>query len=327
MDAALTPLLHALGKADDATLVRVASLRGFGLRDAADGAVVDNGTIRGSVLAGLVDAAILERTADGAGRGVLHTSVTDLVADEAGMLCGGSARLLLTPVDDLPRELSTLLTSAQPLAMAAYADGQGGDLIVTRRESHGSLGTDDDAATIEFARTQLEQGSTATIEHVLPEGTVVISTVVPTTRWLIVGAGPMAEAISAQGQLLGWETTANESVDVAIDFLATAGPADALAVLSHDASIDVPILNAALASSIGYIGGMGSRGTQTRRRTALSEQGHSDVDIQRIHGPIGLDLGSRTPAETSVAIVAEYLAHRSGRVPGRLTDGAGPING
>lgn len=327
MDAAVTPLLHALGNDTDSVLVRVASLHGFGLRDAADGAVVDNGTIEGSIVNGLADAAILAEVADGTGRRVLNATVTDLVADEAGMLCGGSAQLLLTPVKDLPMELGPLLRSAQPLALTAYANGHGGDLVVTTRDAYGSLGTNDTAATIELARAQLQQGSTATVEHVLPEGTVVISTLVPNTRCLIVGSGPMAEAISAQGQLLGWETTISESIEVALDFLATAGPADALAVLSHDASVDVPVLDAALASSVGYIGGMGSRGTQTRRRNALSEQGHDDTDIERIHGPIGLDLGSRTPAETSVAIVAEFLAHRSGRTPGRLTDGAGPING
>jgi len=327
MDAAVTPLLQALGNAGDSMLVRVASLRGFGLRDAGDGAVVDNGTISGSILGGLTDAAVLAETTSGTGRRCMRTTVTDSAADEAGMVCGGSAQLLLTPVDDLPNELAGLLQSATPLAIAAYVDGRGGDLVITKRETHGSLGTDGDAVTIEVARTQLEQGSTATIEHVSPKGSIVISTVIPSTRCLIVGSGPMAEAICSQGALLGWETTIDESIDAATDFLATAGPADALAVLSHDASVDVPILLAALESSIGYVGGMGSRGTQTRRRQALRDQGHSDVDIARIHGPIGLDLGARTPAETSVAIVAEVLANRSGRAPGRLTDGDGPING
>ncbi len=327
MDAAVTPLLEALEMAGDSTLVRVSSLRGFGLRDAADGAVVEEGVLAGTILGGLADATILEQVATGAGRRSLRTTVTDRAADQAGMLCGGSAELLLTPVADLPYGLDGLLRSAQPLAFVAYADGQGGDLIVTRRDVHGDLGTPDTEAAIELARGQLAEGSTSAIEHDLPAGTVVISTVVPNTRCLIVGSGPMADAISAQGTLLGWETIIDESVDLAIDFLATAGPADALAVLSHDASVDVPILHAALASSVGYIGGMGSRGTQTRRTNTLSERGNGEVDIRRIHGPIGLDLGSRTPAETSVAVVAEFLANRSGRVPGRLTDGAGPING
>lgn len=330
MDAAVTPLLDALGSTEsarNALLVRVVSLRGFGLRDAADGAIVAEGEVRGSILGGLADDTILREAASGQERRIVRSTITDRAADAAGMVCGGAATLLLSPVTDLPAELSDLLRSAQPLALATASDGSTGDLVVTRRDAFGTLDTEDREALVELAREQLATGATSTTEHELPGGSFVISTVVPTTRCLVVGAGPMAEAIRAQGELLGWEVMIDESVELATDFVATAGPADALAILSHDASVDVPILDAALRSSIGYIGGMGSRGTQTRRRTSLAERGHDAAALQRIHGPIGLDLGSRTPAETSVAIVAEFLANRSGRAPGRLSDGAGPING
>ncbi len=330
MDAAVTPLLDAFARSASGSLVRVVSLRGFGLRDAADGAVVADGCIHGSILGGLADTAILDEAAKGDGRRVFRTSVTDRAADAAGMLCGGSANLLLSPVAELPIELADLLRSAQPLAVITAVGGSSGDLVVTRKDTFGTLGPENEGdleQAVELARTQLDAGATAVAEHDLPLGTVVISTIVPKTRCLVVGAGPMAEAIRAQGALLGWDMTVDESVELAIDFVVGAGPADALAVLSHDASVDVPIIDAALRSSIGYIGGMGSRGTQARRRSSLAERGHDDAALARIHGPIGLDLGSRTPAETSVAIVAEILAHRSGRAPGRLTDGAGPING
>lgn len=326
MDAAVTPLLEALGSTVPSTLVRVTSLRGFGLRDASDGAVVTNGTLAGSILGGLADHAIAQAAAEGPARRTLRTTITDQRADEAGMVCGGSAQLLLTPVADLADGLAALLASAQPLALVAATDGSGTDAVITKREAIGDLGPDTEAIA-ELARTQLAAGATATTEHELPTGTFVISTVIPRTRCLIVGSGPMAEAIRSQGELMGWDVTIDESVELATDFLATAGPADALAILSHDASVDVPVLDAALTSAIGYIGGMGSRGTQTRRRKALEQAGHGETVIDRIHGPIGLDLGSRTPAETSVAIVAEFLANRSGRAPGRLTDAAGPING
>lgn len=325
MDAAVTPLLAALDAGQPATLVRVTSLRGFGLRDAGDGAVITDDELAGSILGGLADTTILEAAA-GSQRTSLRATITDRAADDAGMVCGGSAQLLLSPITDLPNGVADLLRSAQPLALVSASDGSGGDLVVTKRDQLGDLGPDTEALT-ELARTQLSAGATATTEHELPTGTFAISSIIPTTRCLIVGSGPMAEAIRAQGELLGWEVTIDESVTFASDFLAAAGPADALAILSHDASVDVPILDAALTSSIGYIGGMGSRGTQTRRRTALLEAGHTETALERVHGPIGLDLGGRTPAETSVAIVAEYLANRSGRAPGRLTDAAGPING
>ena len=326
MDAAVNPLLHALESSEPATLVRVTALRGFGLRDAGDGAVVSNGTLAGSVLGGLADATILAAVAEGPNRQTLRTTITDRAADDAGMLCGGAAQLLLSPTADLPTELAGLLRSAQPLALVSTSDSGGADAIVTKRDVFGDLGPDTETI-VELARAQIAAGATETSEHALPTGTFAVSTIIPSARCLIVGSGPMADAIAAQGELMGWEVTVDESVDLATDFLATAGPADALAILSHDATVDVPILDAALNSAIGYIGGMGSRGTQTRRRTSLLDAGHADTAIERIHGPIGLDLGSRTPAETSVAIVAEVLANRSGRAPGRLTDAAGPING
>ena len=326
MDAAVTPLLNALGSGAPATLVRVTSLQGFGLRDAGDGAVITEGTLAGSILGGLADLSIAQAAAEGSERRSLRATITDSAADDAGMLCGGSAQLLLTPVSDLPNGLGDLLTSAQPFALVSASDGTGTDALVTKRDVLGDLGADTEAIT-ELARTQIAAGVTATSEHELPTGTFAIATVIPTTRCLIVGSGPMADAIRSQGELMGWDVTIDESVAMATDFLATAGPADALAILSHDATIDVPILDAALASPIGYVGGMGSRGTQTRRRMSLLEAGHTEAALERIHGPIGLDLGSRTPAETSVAIVAEFLANRSGRAPGRLTDSAGSING
>lgn len=337
MDAAVSALLTAIDTGAPATLVRVTSLRGFGLRDAGDGAVVTNGTLEGSILGGLADhtilATIAEPGGDASSRQSLRATITDRAADDAGMVCGGSAQLLLSPVADLPIGLADMLRSAQPLALVSASDGSSGDLVITKREVLGDLGPAVDPAgpdgdeLIEFARAQIAAGATASVEHEVASGTFSVSTVIPTPRCIIVGPGPMAEAIAAQGGLLGWEVTIDESVPLATDFLAGAGPADAVIILSHDAAVDVPILDAALRSPVGYIGGMGSRGTQTRRRTSLTDAGHSPEALERIHGPIGLDLGSRTPAETSVAIVAEYLANRSGRAPGRLTDGAGPING
>lgn len=319
MDAAVGPLLEL--DPTNATLVRVTSLSGFGLRDGSDGAVVANGEVHGRILGGLCDQAILEAVAANSGRHHFTTRVTDEAADDAGMVCGGTAHLLATPVADLPEALTTWLSQAQPLAIVSPADGSGTDAVITRKEQSGSI----DEPIVEVARERLAVGSNATEVATVDGADVAISTIVPSTKAVIVGSGPMAEAIAAQGHLMGWECTISESVDDGLAFLADAGPADALIVLSHDRAVDVPLLDAALRSGIGYIGGMGSRGTQTARANRLAELGHES--IERIHGPIGLDLASRNPSETAVAIAAEFLANRSGRSPGRLTDSSGPING
>lgn len=324
MDAAVGPLLEF----DPATsvLVRVTALSGFGLRDGSDGAVVSDGTVHGRILGGLCDEAILAAVATNEGRHAFTARVSDEAADDAGMVCGGTAHLLATPMADLPGAITTWLGQAQPLALVCPADGSGNDLIVTRKETDGGLGdASSDEAAIDAAREQLAAGANATTVATIAGVDLAISTIVPSTEAVIVGSGPMADAIAAQGELMGWRCTISESVEDGLVFLDSAGPADALIVLSHDRAVDIPLLDAALRSPIGYIGGMGSRGTQTARANRLAELGHES--IERIHGPIGLDLASRNPSETAVAIAAEFLANRSGRVPGRLTDSAGPING
>ncbi len=335
MDAVVPDLIARLedsAAASQGHLVRVIALSGFGLRDDADGAVVNAEGIAGRVLGGLCNEAIATEAAnlDDAARAVIQARVTDADADAAGMVCGGTAHLLLSPVGDLPTELARLLREATPLALITPADGTGHELVITKKsvvtpdgEISDTAGVDE--ALLEVGRTALQGGRTTSQVEKVGDTEYLVSTIVPSTRVVIAGSGPMAEAIAAQGELMGWTVDINEDVDAGKAFLASAGPADGLVILSHDRAVDVPLLDAALNSAVGYIGGMGSRGTQTARRNALAELGHADQS--RINGPIGLDLGSRNPAETAVAIAAEFLANRTGRDPGRLTDSSGPING
>jgi len=111
---------------------------------------------------------------------------------------------------------------------------------------------------------------------------------------------------------------------------ASLGPRDAVCVLTHDTKFDVPAIIGALATSVGYIGAMGSRRTHEKRWQRLLEEGASESDLRaRLMSPIGLDVGARTPEETAVSIVAEIIAVRSGRAQHAMTslrDGSGPIH-
>ncbi|MEL7435958.1 MAG: XdhC family protein, partial [Chloroflexota bacterium] len=84
----------------------------------------------------------------------------------------------------------------------------------------------------------------------------------------------------------------------------------AVVVLSHDPKLDDPALISALNTDVGYIGALGSRRTQQARNQRLQQQGYSDEDIKRIHGPIGLEIGATTPEEISIAIVAQIIQHQ-----------------
>ena len=99
-----------------------------------------------------------------------------------------------------------------------------------------------------------------------------------------------------------------------------------IAVLTHDPQFDVPALKVALASKAGYIGAMGSRRTHENRLERLREAGVSDEELKRLHSPIGLDLGARTPEETAISIAAEIIQARWGGTARHLTDTDGPIH-
>jgi xanthine dehydrogenase accessory factor len=90
------------------------------------------------------------------------------------------------------------------------------------------------------------------------------------------------------------------------------GPADAVAVLTHDVKFDEPAIIAGLKRGCRYVGAVGSRRTQADRRARLQAAGVSDEELARLRGPIGLDLGGRAPAETALAIMAEVVAERHG---------------
>ena len=89
-------------------------------------------------------------------------------------------------------------------------------------------------------------------------------------------------------------------------------------MLTHDSKFDVPAIVGSLATRVGYLGAMGSRKTHARRIERLREAGVTDDELARIHAPIGLDIGARTPEETAVSICAEII----GPAPGRDGDGA-----
>ena len=96
--------------------------------------------------------------------------------------------------------------------------------------------------------------------------------------------------------------------------------ATAVVVLTHDDKFDVPALKAALESDAFYIGALGSRRNQERRRERLLEAGVDEDALERISGPCGLDIGAESQPETALSILAEALAVRMGRDGGKLKD-------
>jgi xanthine dehydrogenase accessory factor len=103
---------------------------------------------------------------------------------------------------------------------------------------------------------------------------------------------------------------------------------DAVCILTHDPKFDVPAVQGALGTKVGYIGVMGSRKTHEKRMQRLAEAGVDQPEqIDRLMSPIGLDIGARTPEETAISICAEIIARRTGRQTPSLRLATGPIHG
>jgi xanthine dehydrogenase accessory factor len=199
-----------------------------------------------------------------------------------------------------------------------------------------------DAALLRRAVDELERGRLVSVRPA-DDGLELVSR--PAPRLVVVGAVDTAEALCRGARALGWRTIvvdprarfataervpsadelAVEWPDVALERLGL-DDGTAVVVLAHEDRIDLPALATALAGEAFYVGVLGSRRTQARRREGLIELGVTEDALGRLHGPVGLDVGAQTPSETAVAILAEILAARSGRAGGPLRRGTGRIH-
>ncbi len=198
--------------------------------------------------------------------------------------------------------------------------------MVVDRDGHtwGDLGAGTDALVPE-ARAVLQAGMTATRRVEDEAGVVLIEAWVSSPRLVVVGAGDLVAAIETQGALLGWDCRATNTAEVG-ELLDWAGATAAFIVLSHNPHIDTPALITALGRGVPYVGALGSRATQSRRLERLAAAGVDPDEIDRIHRPIGLDLGGRRAPEVALSIAAEILACHRGRDARPLRYATGPIN-
>lgn len=140
---------------------------------------------------------------------------------------------------------------------------------------------------------------------------------------LLVGDGPVCDALAPMAQLLGWDARATVRADEALSLI---GEARAVVVTSHDVDVAGVVLQAAITADLTYIGAMGSRPGQAKRREWLTDHDVSDEAQGAIHGPAGLDIGANTPAEIALSILAELVNVLRGGSAAALRDRQGPIH-
>ena len=327
-------------------IARVVSMRGFGSRRAGEALVlVDGALAAGTLLGGTATASIVEAARasldDGTGAMLIEVSIGDPEAVAAGLACGGSAKVFVQDARKIPHTVWESVAARRPVAVVtSLADPTGHSLAVGFGAFDGGrsaepivAGTLGDPGLDAFAVHRAAEAIRLRKEgpHIVENGPLLIEALIPVPHLVVLGIADLAGALRRQGELLGWtvevaderEPGVTESV---VASLGRIGPHDAVVVLSHDIPASCAVLAEGLRTGC-YVGALGSRHTQSARAEHLAAQGVPDTDRARIHGPVGLDIGSRSPQETAVAIVAEILADRSGRTAGSLRLSAGPING
>ena len=330
---------------------------------APDGQV--SGSVSGGCVEGAVYELANDVVRDGEPR-LQRYGISDDDAFSVGLTCGGILDVFVEPISrrTFP-ELGAVaedIAGHRPVAVAtviSHVDPErvGRRLVVGPDATHGSLGsTRADAAVADDAAGLLAAGRSEVLTYG-PDGQrrgagmeVFVASYAPRPRMLVFGAIDFAAAIARQGSLLGYRVTVCDARpvfatrarfptadEVVVEwpnrYLAAqheAGEIDArtvICVLTHDPKFDVPLLEVALRlPQIGYLGAMGSRRTHDDRMARLREAGLTETELTRLHSPIGLDLGARTPEETAVSIAAEIIARRWGGGGRPLTETDGRIH-
>ncbi|MGD9702953.1 MAG: XdhC family protein [Acidimicrobiia bacterium] len=256
------------------------------------------------------------------------------------------------------------IRAAAPVALATVIDGPGvGNKLLIEPDGTalGSLGDAElDRIVHRDGLAELEAGRTG-VRHYGPQGqstpedladtptvSVFVESYAPPPQMWVFGAVDFTAALAKVAKILGYRVTVCDAREIfatkrrfpmADEVRVTwpgpmfaergveLGPRDAVCILTHDPKFDVPAVQGALATRVGYIGVMGSRTTHAKRMERLAEAGVTEpADLARLMSPIGLDLGARTPEETAVSICAEIIARRTGRATPSLRDAAGPIH-
>jgi xanthine dehydrogenase accessory factor len=331
MHDVLAQLESWLAKGDRAALATVIDTRRSAPRPLGSRlAVSESGLLVGSVSGGCVEADVAlqarEAIAEGEPR-ILPYGIADEDARSVGLPCGGEIDVFVAPVSDA--ELVARLRRA-------VEDGEHGRLTTVVRG--------DDAGTMEL---ELDGAPAAERPALVEEDgrTLFVEPLSPPPLLLMIGAVDLAEALSAQASQLGWRSVVADPRRALLtpERLPSAGslidgwPEDALAragtdrqtaviILAHDEKIDIPALSWALRSDAFYVGALGSRRTQAKRRERLAEEGLSEDELARLSGPAGLDLGGDTVEETALSIMAEIVAVRRGRDGGRLREAKAAIH-
>ncbi len=346
------------------SLATIVTVHGSAPRPAGTAMAVNAaGQVAGSVSGGCVEAdvaVVCQSVLDGAPARLISYGITDEDAFAVGMTCGGVIDVVVSAVDatgrDVLRTALERLSSGSPVAVVTAVEGAaapGALAAVTPDAQAGTLGDEGlDARLVADARGMLALGENGCVQYrIASEGgpqtaTVFVESFAPPPRMIVFGATDFAAAAARMGRFLGYRVTVcdaraalatahrlPDAHEIVVEWphryleRTAIDARTVLCVLTHDRKFDVPLLQAALRTPAAYIGALGSRQTHAARLADLRARGVDEESLARLHAPIGLDLGARTPAETAVSIAAEIIASRANATGRPLAELDGRIHG
>lgn len=297
-------------------------------------AFTSSGKITGSVSGGCVENAVVEAGIESLKTNqpkLLHFGVADETAWEVGLACGGSIDVFVQPLDaEFFQMLRATLTNEVPVVHAVVIRGAddvlGRELLITENGIvAGSLGNEWNEAVLNIGIQVLSQGASQRVQlnHVTE---VFFDVILPSPTLVIVGGVHIAVALVSLAKTLGYRTILvdprrswgseerfphvdqliQEWIDDAFRQI-NITRATAIASLTHDPKLDDPALKIALNSPASYVGALGSKTTNEKRRERLLNDGMTENQFARLHAPIGLDIGASTPEEIALAIMSEVV--------------------
>ena len=341
----LTDLERWRGRGDRVAVATVVATRRSAPRPIGSKLLVSEaGEMAGSVSGGCVENEVYGCAREilaGAPPRLLTYGISDDEALEVGLPCGGEIDVHVSaPAPELLERLARVAETQERAVVLTELDGSGQVLVLESGETVGGAASE---AVVAQAIELIRGGRSRIVE--LDGRSFFADVFGPPPRVLVFGAVDTAEALCRIADAAGWHTIvadarakfATRERLPSADEIVVAWPDDALAqvrpdhstavvVLTHEDRFDVPAIAGALATDAFYVGALGSRKSQEKRRERLREAGVEDDALDRISGPAGLDIGASSPAETAVSIFAEILATRAGRGGGSLTEARGRIH-
>ena len=241
----------------------------------------------GTLLGGALDSRLIELAAAKPTSGrVVEIELNAIESPAVGVEAGTVIRILVAPADTLPEELWDQLLERQRVTLVAELDGD----------------------TVTATTISVDGTADSTDSSVVFEPDSVATTWSPRPTLVVMGSGPMANAVAAGGEFVGCNVQQCNGPDAAIGLAGALSPLDGIVVMGHDIEGTGRVLLAAVNSRAGYIGSVGPHSIQAARLDWLAYRGVTDTN--RICAPAGIDIGARTPSEVAVSVLAEMIAVR-----------------